>query len=94
MSLLSPDECIPEFRLINGLYSTLVRNLRIMSDPDVLSRFILGDWPGTFQLQRLSLYHFLPTFHRGFDYMHETTDIFLALKNFVNFCVLFVKYTN
>ena len=87
MSLLSPDECITEFRLINGLYSTLVRNLRIMSDPDVLSRFILGDWPGTFQLQRLSLYHFLPTFHRGFDYMHETTDIFLALKNFVNFCV-------
>ena len=52
MSLLFPDEIISEFHLISGLYNTLVRNLRIMSDPLVLSRFILGDCPGTYQRRK------------------------------------------
>jgi hypothetical protein len=46
----------------------------------------MGDWQGDFQLDRLSLYHFLPVTHKGFDYDSETTDLFLALKGFVDFC--------
>jgi len=86
ISLLPSNEVDPVFHLAHGLYSNIVRHLRIMHDPAVLSRFIRGDWPGTFQLHKLSLYHFLPITHKGFDYDTETTDIFLSLKGLNDFC--------
>jgi hypothetical protein len=57
-----------------------------MEDSCVLSRFVLGEWPGTFQLYKLSLYHFLTVDQDGFDYVNETVDLFIALKNFFSFC--------
>ena len=86
MSLLRPTEVSKGFKYVNGLYHVLIRRLRIMEDSSVLSRFVLGDWPGTFQLHKLSLYYFLPVDHDGFDYVNETVDLFSALKNFFSFC--------
>ena len=86
MSLLRPTEVSKGFKYVNGLYHVLIRRLRIMEDSGVLSRFVLGEWPGTFQLYKLSLYHFLTVDQDGFDYVNETVDLFIALKNFFSFC--------
>jgi hypothetical protein len=85
-SLLSETEIPEAFYLVNGLYLTGVRTLRIMADPAVYSRFVLGDWPGTFQLSYLSLYHFLSISRIGFDYFGDASDLFTSFRNFILWC--------
>ena len=85
VSLLHSNEVISEVRSKNGLYHTEVRYLRIMADEERLCRFIRGEWPMSFRLDRLSLYHFMPTTHYGFDYLGTTHDTFIAFRNFITF---------
>jgi hypothetical protein len=85
VSLLHSNEVIPEVKSKNGLYHTEVRYLRIMSDDVKLCQFIRGEWPMSFRLDLLSLYHFMPNTHYGFDYLVTTHDTFIAFRNFITF---------
>jgi len=85
VSLLHYSEVIPAVKSKNGLYHTVVRNFRIMADQVRLTRFIRGEWPMSYRLDLLSLYHFMPISHRGFDYLLTSHDTFVAFRNFITF---------
>jgi hypothetical protein len=70
---------------MNGLYHTEVRFLRIMTDEVRMARFIRGEWPMSYRLDLLSLFHFMPTTHSGFDYLETSRDTFVAFRNFITF---------
>jgi hypothetical protein len=85
VSLLHQHEVIEPVRAKNGLYHTEVRFLRIMTDEVRLGRFIRGEWPMSYRLDLLSLFHFMPTTHSGFDYLETSRDTFVAFRNFITF---------
>ena len=85
VSVMHSNEVLPSVKSKNGLYHTEVRYLRIMTDEVRLSRFIRGDWPMSYRLDLLSLYHFMPSAHIGFDYLVTSHDTFLAFRNFITF---------
>ena len=85
VSLLHEHEVIDPVRAMNGIYHTEVRFLRIMTDEVRLGRFIRGEWPMSYRLDLLSLFHFMPTTHSGFDYLETSRDTFVAFRNFITF---------
>ena len=70
----------------NGIYHSEVRHFRIMVDGARQARFIRGDWLGSFCLDYISLYDFMPISHLGFDYTVSSRDTFTAFKNFIVYC--------
>ena len=86
VSLRSASE-VPSFCAAkNGLYYSEVRHLRIMTDEVRQSRFLRGDWLGSFRLDHLSLFDFMPISHLGFDYNNSSHDTFTAFRFFIIFC--------
>ena len=86
VSLKNSSEVCSECESKNGLYHSEVRHLRILTDPVRQARFIRGEWLGSFRLDHLSLYDFMPTTHHGFDYNESSHDTFAAFKYFIMFC--------
>jgi hypothetical protein len=70
---------------MGGLYTSEISSFRIMADEDKLTRFIRGEWPGSFRLDRLSLYDFMSTSHQWFDYVNSSRDTLQAFRNFIKF---------
>jgi hypothetical protein len=57
-----------------------------MADEERHARFLRGEWPGSFRLDLLSLYHFMPITHVGFDYVETSHDTLSAFRNFITYC--------
>ena len=76
-----PDSCKSK----GGLYTSEISSLRIMTDEVKLTRFIRGEWLGSFRLDRLSLYDFMPVSHLWFDYLSSSRDTLTAFRNFIRF---------
>ena len=85
ISLCQSDEVPLHCSRMFGLYFSTIRFLRIVENPLALSRFYTGKWLGTYQFHSLSLFHFLPSSHVGYDYVNKTSDIFVSFRNFLLF---------